>query len=377
MRIVAIVSAPAFGGGEQYLLDLITGLRRKGHSVMLAANPTIASEFRQRGVEVRAIPIGRKLSRGNALQIAWFPARLLYMIAWLFREHRRAPIDVVHCQYKKEQVLVSLAARCLGLRLIWTEHGPLPGFVGGNRWLVAAYRRLSRLPEKIIAVSQATRANLVAHGVDGEKIVTIYNGVAVDPLDRQFRPPVSGRLLAIGRLIPGKGHALLIRAMPRILAEAPNSRLVIAGAGPLAEDLAMLVRELNLEANVKLLGHVGRAAVRREIEASSVIVMPSVPEVGGEGLPYAIVEAMERGRPVVATRTGGIPEMVEDGKTGILVDDCTPDGFAAAIIRLLRNPLQAGVLSRSARLAMQQRFSLCSMIDATESVLATNASTTI
>ncbi len=365
-----VASAPCFGGGEQYLLDIADGLRKKGHTVTIAVNRTLAAEFLQRGVDVDELRLGPKLSRRNALQIFWFPVWFLYITAWLLHRSLRQRVDVVHCQYKKEQVLVSLAARLLRLRLIWTEHGPLPGFVARQPWLVAAYRKLAALPEQIIAVSAATRQDLIAHGIDGTRVTVIYNGVAMNPLGQERRAPIPARLLSIGRLIPGKGHSLLIRSMPSVLAEVPQASLVIAGDGPLAGSLATLVDELGLGHAVKLLGHVERDMVRREIEMSSVIVMPSVPQIGGEGLPYAIVEAMERGRPVVATRTGGIPELVEDGRTGLLVDNCTPDGLAAAILSLLKDPERRETFSGNARSAAEHRFSFTAMIDSTEQALA-------
>jgi colanic acid/amylovoran biosynthesis glycosyltransferase len=373
MHVVMFASAPAFGGGEQYLIDLATGLIKRGHSVTVAVNGGIADEFRRRGVAVRVVHLGPKLSRRNSAQLLFFPFWLLYVLGWILCYRLRQPIDLLHCQYKKEEILVSIAARILRIRLIWTEHGPLPGFLARRRVLVAAYRWASQFASQVIAVSEATRQDLITHGLDQGKIKTIHNGVVVHPLAPGRRHPIPGRLLSIGRLIPGKGHSVLIYSMQHILREAPETHLIILGDGPLASALTALVRNLALDDHITFLGHVSREDVRREIERSVGVIMPSLPEVGGEGLPYAIVEAMERGCPVVATRTGGIPELVQDGKTGILVDDCTPEGFATHILCLLKDSERAQVFADNARSAVERQFSLSAMLDATERAFAVAA----
>ena len=368
MHVVMIASAPYFSGGEQYLLDVAAALRARGHVVTVAANRRLASELRQRGIEAKVLPLGPKLSGRNIIQVVLFPLWWLYLTTWLATLHLRRNVGVVHCQYKKEQVLVSLAAAFLGIRLVWTEHGPLPGFMAGKRWLIAVYRILSALPERIIAVSEATRWDLIAHGLDGNKIVTIPNGILTAP---PAGPPPRGlaRIFSAGRLIAGKGHALVIEAMPYVVERVPEATLAIAGDGPLASELNRLSERLHLKDKVTLLGHIPREEVRRQIEASSLVVVPSLASVGGEGLPYVILEAMERGRPVVATRSGGIPDVVEDGKTGLLVERCTPQALAGAILSLLEDPDRAAELGREARRAIERKFSFAAMIDATEKVL--------
>ncbi len=146
-------------------------------------------------------------------------------------------------------------------------------------------------------------------------------------------------ILAAGRLVGKKGFDQLVRAMPKILASVPNTRLVVLGEGPERFSLERLIDALALNGKILLPGNVAWTEMPNYLAASDVFVVPSVRDVTGnfDGLPTVILEAMAAGKPVVATRIGGISLAVQEEETGILVDEASPEQLSRVLIRLLRS----------------------------------------
>ena len=370
MNILFVLTAPVFGGAEKYVADLAFHLHSRGHDVTIACNSFLVPHNERPGVRVLRIPIGPKLARRNLAQVLLFPLLFCYLVVLFFRLKSKYRIELIHCQFKKEQALVSAAARCANIPVVWTEHAPFPSIIAKRPALVACYRLAARLSRKIIAVSEATRRDLLRNGIPASKVVRIYNGIPIDSSDQKEADVASRVVLSIGQLSPGKGHAFLIEAFKKIVSEFPDAVLRIAGDGALRQQLEALAAAKGLERSVHFLGLISHEAVLRNIERSAVVVMPSLPTLGGEGLPYAVLEAMERARPVVATRSGGIPELVEDGETGYLIDDADPELIAPAILRLLGDPELARRLGAKGREKAVDCFSLSSWVASTEAVFA-------
>jgi glycosyltransferase involved in cell wall biosynthesis len=141
----------------------------------------------------------------------------------------------------------------------------------------------------------------------------------------------------IGRLDPVKGYDALIQVVARLVAEFPNVILALAGSGPDRERLSRIARESGIEPRVRFLGF--HADVRPVYQALDVFAMPSL----SEALPYAVLEAMASGLPVVGTTVGGVPEMIVPGETGLLVPPCDPNALAESLRVLLRD---AGLRAR-------------------------------
>jgi glycogen(starch) synthase len=217
-------------------------------------------------------------------------------------------------------------------------------------WITACSDDLKReverlLPEKVGACS-AVRNSITLPDVEPA------------PLPRDVR------LLALGRLTDQKGFDIAIKAMPRILERCPDARLRFAGDGPLREPLAALAGELGVRHRVEFLGTIGRERVLEVINESSMLVMPS----RWEGLPVAAVEAAGMGRPIVATRVDGIPEIVLDGETGLLIDTESPGQLAAAVGTLIRDRTLADAMGRRGREHARRHFSLAACVDGYERV---------
>jgi glycosyltransferase involved in cell wall biosynthesis len=173
----------------------------------------------------------------------------------------------------------------------------------------------------------------------------------------QLAPP---RLLHVGRLVPEKGADLAIAALPAILAGAPDTCLRIAGDGPLHQTLMRQAAELGVAERVEILGFVAQPALSHLLADASIVVQPS----RSEGISLAALEAAHAGRPVVAARVGGFPELVVDGETGLLVPPESPGALAEAILRLIGDPEGARRMGVNARRRARESFRWNDYVDA-------------
>jgi glycosyltransferase involved in cell wall biosynthesis len=189
---------------------------------------------------------------------------------------------------------------------------------------------MDRCSDAVIAVCEAARQQAIAEGTPAEKIETIYNSVEAQPApDRSTRlfagSPVIG---TVGRMDSYKGQAYLIGALPVVLIEFPDARFVLIGDGPERECLQSSAERLGVGDRVSFLGT--RSDVSVLMSQLDLFVLPSLLE----GFPNAVLEAMAARLPIVATRVGGVPELIEDGRTGLLVEPGSAQALAEAIIRI-------------------------------------------
>jgi glycosyltransferase involved in cell wall biosynthesis len=163
--------------------------------------------------------------------------------------------------------------------------------------------------------------------------------------------PTEPRLAIVGRLIPIKGHDTLLAALARVREEVPDVSLEIAGDGQLEPELRATVERRGLPSAVRFLGRVAPPAP--VFERAAVVVVPS----RGEGFGMVALEAMERGRAVVASDVGGLPEIVADGRSGLLVPPGDVEALARAIVELAGDPVRAAELGAAGRVRALQEFS--------------------
>lgn len=223
-----------------------------------------------------------------------------------------------------------------------------------------AVRRAIREYDGFVAVSRFTRGELLRLGASAEKIHLLQNGV--DPLRFQPgpKPPslleryaVQGRkvLMTIARLEERKGHELVIRAMPQILAEAPDAVYLIVGSGDLEPRLRCLVAELNLGTHVIFAGAVSQEELVDHYRLCDVFVMPNrvLPSGDVEGFGLVFLEAGACGKAVIGGNSGGVPDAVDHEKTGLLVSGESVDELAQAVLRLLKNSELASRMGAAGR----------------------------
>lgn len=334
MKSVAhILSSLALGGQERVAVDLAVSQHRAGWNVSvisLAPPPDgpFAAELQKAGVHVERIARSR-----DGLD----PMLIARLCGWL----RRSGIDLVHTHNRMALIYGAPAARLAGAAVVHTKHGYNPR--RGTRLL--AGNLSGKLVAAFVAVSDETAA--VARQrreIDEDRLHVIANGIELG----QFQPNAAARqrvrtelgiapddwvIGAVGRVAKEKNHALLVRAAAPLL--TPGGHLVIAGDGPLLPALKEQAQGL---AHVHLLGV--RSDVPDVLNAFDVFAMSS----DTEGMPLVVLEAMATALPVISTTAGGIPNVVEDGKTGYLV---APGDESA-----LRDRLARLVADRDARLAM-------------------------
>ena len=222
--------------------------------------------------------------------------------------------------------------------------------------VIARLRRPGRMvldaietADAVITVSSALRDSLIELGAPASKITAIRNGVDTDLFHETDRAEardkfgVEGRVLAsVGNLVPLKGHDLVIRAIARL----PEARLLIAGDGPMRETLEKLARELGVANRVVFLGAVPQTDLPVVYSAADALVLAS----SNEGLPNVVMEAIACGTPVVATRVGGIPEIVTSRAAGILLRGRSDAAIVDAVTDLFSNPPERAETSALARL---------------------------
>jgi len=223
--------------------------------------------------------------------------------------------------------------------------------------------------DRVLAISRFVARSVLDSGIPGEKIAIVYEGVEipslVSPETRQSarkRWGVSeGEILfgSVGYLLPEKGQEIVVRALPSVRANFPNVRLVLAGDGPCRPQLEGLVREQELQDSAIFAGFVND--VSQVYAALDAFVFPSLAEPLGTSL----LAAMAWGLPVIAAASGGVPEYVENGITGLLVSPPDQRLFSIGMLRLLSEPGLATRLGSAARGAIQQRFTADRMVDCT------------
>src|SRR5437868_4777255 len=305
-------TARTWRGGQNQVLLTVNGLRSIGQRASLVAHPD--GELRSRVAEgLDLIPIAPRTEMD--LSAAWRFARVV---------KRLAP-DVIHAHDPHGVAMASLA---LSLGAGSVKAGRAPALVAsrrvdfhlrGNSFSRWKYRQVACF----IAASEAIRQMLVGDGVPAEQTVTVHEGIDVDHVlaappvnvhEAFWLPhdaPVVGNVAA---LVPHKGHRHLIEAAHLVVQSIPDARFVILGEGELRDHLERQIRDHHLEKHVLMPGF--RADVIGCMKGFDLFAMSSVTE----GLGTSILDAMGCSRAVVATRAGGIPEIVEDGRTGVLVD---------------------------------------------------------
>lgn len=220
----------------------------------------------------------------------------------------------------------------------------------------------------MVAVSEDIARGLCqAVGIRPNRIRIIYNGIETDLFhpNQKTREQIRRELQVtdeqsvigtIGNLYPVKGHTYLVRAAAAVTQVFPESVFIIAGRGQLLEGLQTEARELGVEKHIRFLGF--REDVPALLQAMDIFVLPSL----SEGLPLSALEAMASGKPVVATRVGGVPEVVVDGETGFLVAPEDADDLAEKLVCLLKAPCLLQQLGAKGHEMVKERFSLDRMV---------------
>jgi glycosyltransferase involved in cell wall biosynthesis len=343
-------------GSEAHLLQLLPDLRERGWDVrflMLHEDEPGAWEFAE-ALRAKGVPLDDIRLRADVDPLAFGE-----LTAYLGRVRPR----ILHTHLVHADVYGQLAGTVVRIPLrLSTKHG-FNEFREG-RWFGFADRSVGSLAHVHIAISKGLAEYLAeTEGFDVEDFRIIHYGIA----SAGEATPYAGsepRLGCIGRLIPIKGHLVLLRALAQARSRIPDLTLDVAGRGPLAPALTAYARELGLESAVRFLGFV--SPVQRALEDAAIVVVPSL----GEGFGMVALEAMERARPVIASAVGGLPEIVADGETGIVVPPADADALAEAIVALAGDLARAEAMGAAGRDRALTEFTPERCVERTEKLYA-------
>lgn len=343
LRILQAITPSQIGGAEVHVITLSEKLQERGHRITIFCpkRRALCSELRARDLEVWSPSTTGKIDPITLWRIRRFLAR-----------HQ---IDILHTHLSTASLLGGLAGRWARVPTVATVHG-------------LNTKTCFTFSQRVIAVSQAVKQHLVKQGMDPGKIEVVYNGIDLNRFARadgggQFRQawglPADAIILGtMGRLGPEKGHQFLLRAIAE-LEHHPRAqlvRVVIVGEGQERDRLESLSHQLGISDRVIFTGF--QRDVLPALSAMDIFVLPSLKE----GLSISALEAMALGNPVIACRVGGTPEVVVEGKTGILVPPADPQRLAEAVSRLLSDRGQALIMGQAGRQQVARLFDVEVMV---------------
>jgi glycosyltransferase involved in cell wall biosynthesis len=225
---------------------------------------------------------------------------------------------------------------------------------------IRAQRTAYRFATKVVANSPAAGRQLRQEGLAPESIAVIPNGVDLEAFTARTPSDRVRRIVTVANLRPEKEHETLIASAAALVHSYPELRFQIIGDGPRKRELQELVKARGLDRQIEFLGH--RDDVPRLLASADAFVLPS----RSEAFPNGAIEAMAAGLPVVASAVGGLLDLIDDGRTGLLVTPSQPEALTAALRSLIENPTQAAAIGRAARAAVQRRYSFDRMVGAFE-----------
>jgi len=353
INLLYLATDSKIGGAENVILALIKGLDRNKYSIYLlvlsGAGPLI-KEAKKLGIEAVSLKMKTRFDFISLLKI--FP----YL--------RGKKIDILHTHLYHSNILGYFIKKWKKIPIfLYTSHG-LP--IKKNSPLSQVNNSIMRkVNQRVIAVSSDIKRKLINYGkVKPEKIIVVYNGVDAD----QFIFKRESKNIFVGtvaNLRPVKGHQYLLRAIPIVLERIPAAKFLIVGQGPLRKDLERLAKRLKITKNVIFTGYQKNIA---EILAKlTLFILPSIRET----FPVCLLEAMAASLPVVATDVGGIPEVVKDKETGLLVPPKNPEALATAILTLLQDKERAKNMGIAGRKKIEQDFTVEMMVRRNDEIYRT------
>ncbi len=367
VRVAHVITRLCKGGAQENTFHTVRLSNRARFESSLISGPTFGDEG---SIEDAVRGAGIEIQREPNLVRPISPAEDALTVARLVRRFRRDRPHIVHTHTSKAGILGRAAARIAEVpAVVHTPHGNVfDGYF--SRWktrvFVEAEKRAAAWTDRIIELTPGGIDEHLAQGIGRrDQFVHIFSGIDLTPYDdaRRRRAETRAKLGvaaddfvvgAVGRLEPVKGFTYFMAASQRIAAEAPRARFVHAGDGSQAAEIRRQRGALN--GRMTFLGL--RGDVPDLMAAFDALVVPSL----NEGMGRVILEAGAAGTPVVASRVGGIPEVVRNGETGLLVPPRNPQAITDAVLALERDPDRARAMGAAGRAHVVPAFSLESMV---------------
>jgi len=367
-KILYVIDNIEFGGGERVFSQIIRGLNRERFGVFVASCPggIFEKKLTEVGVKIDTLDMTSRYNLGTIL-------KLKNII-------KTRNVQIVHSQGGRADFFARIAARSANVPIIISSVAMLVEGYDVSLLRKGLYVLMDRWTErwvnKFIILSEASRRALIErHKIPQEKIVKIYNGIEIEEYNPDLKEARRKKLEvrrklglkndmlvigAIGRLVWQKGFEYLIQAIPKVIEVFPETRFLIVGEGPMRRRLEELGEKFQVKDNIIFAGF--RSDIKEILESIDLLAMPSLLE----GLPMVLLEGMAMSKPIVATRIEGITEVLEDGKTGLLVPAQDPHALAEAITEILNNKTKANLLGQNARKIAEEKFSVKKMVEQLE-----------
>ncbi len=358
MKIAYVITrCDDLGGAQVHVRDLALAVKKKGGQafVLGGSRGVMSEQLAEKGIPFIEL---------RSLQRSILPFRDLAAVSELRSKLRDLQPDLVAAHSSKAGVVARIATSTLAIPTLLTVHGW--AFTDGvPRWKRQLYlmieKRAARFATRIITVSEYDRRIALESGVASEsKITAIHNGMeTIDPLYQahpEAQPPV---FLTIARHDRQKDYATLLEAFASVSRRHPDWKLVCVGAGPDLEKNRERVERLGLSPSVSILGFRNQP-IELLAQASCFLLISN-----WEGLPLSIIEAMRAGLPVIASDVGGVREMIEDGKSGYLVERANAKALERAMEALGSAPQLRKTLGDNARERFQSGFRFDAMFEQT------------
>jgi glycosyltransferase involved in cell wall biosynthesis len=351
------------GGVQVIFRDLVRWLERSGrrvHVLQCAALPGVRpiERVNEWGRQAIYCPMPAVLGAGSRVNVPILAAYLPLTVLHLIRLIRRKRIDLVNAHFLSPHfVHLALAARLTRTPFVLSVHGAdIDAYTAtDSRVRRLLLRRIVRSADRIVACSAALAEQMAAAFPDARAKTTWVHNAFDDshedvPLGASPVPPPF--LLCVARHVAKKGIDTLLHAFARIAGELPGVKLVLVGDGPLFAEHEALARRLGVAGHVLFTSEIPPARVAPFIASCAVFVLPSRAEPFG----LVVLEAAHYGRPIVATRVGGVPEILTDGVDALLVEPDDPEAMASRILTLLRQPELAARIGARGRETVHTRF---------------------
>ena len=366
IKVAHVITRLDPGGSAENTLLTIKGLDPARYSLTLIYGKTVhhpkadLQEIEAKGIEVIYIEsLIRPIRIDKDLVV-------LFKLYHLFKDRK---FDMVHTHSSKAGLLGRLAAYGAGVKyIVHTPHGHV--FYGyfnplTNAILILLERWLGKITNRLITLTERGKEEHVAYRIlPAERIVSIYSGIQIEKFQEndvqiasEFERLGPGPFVGIvARLVPIKGHRYLIKAIPKILQEIPTVRFLFVGGGPLRGTLEAQCHLLDISHAVFFLEE--RPDIRPFLKGFTVVVLTSL----NEGMGRVLLEAQAMGKPVIGTRVGGIPEVIQEGETGFVVPPKDSKALAEVILTLLKDHGKRQVMGQAARRWVKGKFGINEMV---------------
>ena len=368
MKLLYVITLPDLGGAQAHLLEVARAMVADGHEVYVAVGKSgwLTEQLAELQINTIIVPeLVREIS----------PVKDYRVVCGIKKIIQNIRPDIVHCHSSKAGIVGRVAAWLAGVPAVFTAHGWAftEGVPAVKRLVYSLIEHTMLLcTDKVLCVSEYDHKLADKwFGYRSEKLVTVYNGVANGERSAIPSDMEKGQaelqtkelsLIMVARFAPPKEHLQLVKAAEQVLKSGYAVRCNLVGDGPLMAECAEYVRQHNLSSQVKLLG--ARNDVSSLLHASDVFCLIS----NYEGLPISIIEGMRADLPVLASNVGGVPELVEDGVNGFLINRGDIKQLAEKIICLLKDKKLLMNMGKKSREIYLEKFTSKVMIDKIKSV---------